>query len=424
MKKSYLRFTVAILFCWLALSGMAVGQAGQGSTHIFYIDTSQHLVQWYNYQGVAEWVDTWQDVTAAAGAPAVGVGSGLSSLASNGEHLFYVDSSQHVQHLLNDGTHTSWTRQDLTSLTGSPLAIPGGAVASLRVSSGTLYVIYQALIPYRFGTLHGWAILEETGTTWSYSRFNSGTPLTGMKTIAAYGGTFAHFFYIGSNNDLYEIHWEFSEGWVFGTTDLKVAANASSGIATFADIRGIHVYYGDPSQHVHEDLCPSENGNGVCSGWVDTDLTALTGGILAASTSAITGYDEGPVHGSGGGDPVYNVPGEHVYYVAANGHMNLLLYANNTWTNTDISYVANDVQPPEADAYGGLASSPAFIAPGDTWNADCAYFLESGNYQIDEIYFWSFTQPQWSVTFLNFGIPLGNMPPTAPDSPLTAFVVQ
>ncbi|MBZ5667015.1 MAG: hypothetical protein LAO30_20735, partial [Acidobacteriia bacterium] len=126
-------------------------------------------------------------------------------------------------------------------------------------------------------------------------------------------------------------------GW-FGE-DLGVPISVSAGITAFADSRGQHVYYGDPSQHIHEHLCPSENTYGICSGWVDTDLTATYGGPLAHPNTTLTAYNDGSIA------PYNNDPGEHVYYAASNEHINLFLYANNTWTNSDISAQSNTIYP-------------------------------------------------------------------------------
>ncbi len=66
-----------------------------GSPHIFYFGTNQHVYQ-LTWSGAAGWQD--QDLTAATGGPLVGAGSGLSSDVNAGgcPHVQYVDTNQHV----------------------------------------------------------------------------------------------------------------------------------------------------------------------------------------------------------------------------------------------------------------------------------------------------------------------------------------
>jgi hypothetical protein len=99
-----IRFAVAILCCCLAVSVVAKAQGGNESQHVFYVDTNQHLDQWYVYENANFTVNAFQDVTVAASVPLVGVGSGLTSLFLSGsEHVFFEDSSQHIEHLSNNG---------------------------------------------------------------------------------------------------------------------------------------------------------------------------------------------------------------------------------------------------------------------------------------------------------------------------------
>ena len=112
--------------------------------------------------------------------------------------------------------------------------------------------------------------------------------------------------------------------------------------------------------------------------------------------------------------------------MATNGHINLLLYANSTWTNTDISYVAGASNAIPANTQGGLGEYPAqyLSAENGLVNFETAYFLQSDNGQLDYIDLRSPSYPPWYASFL-YTNPSGNpVPVPRANSPLTAFVGQ
>lgn len=105
MDTGYARFVISVLCVWFAFSFMAVGQGGSEMRHVFYVDSNRHVDQWYQHPNSNFLVDAWQDVTAASGGRLADLAGDLTGyFAPSGEHVFHVDSTQHIQHLLGNAT--------------------------------------------------------------------------------------------------------------------------------------------------------------------------------------------------------------------------------------------------------------------------------------------------------------------------------
>ena len=120
--------------------------------HVFYIGVDGHVHQLYNFMkplpppllGLEEWVD--QDLTNTAipvdesKVPPAAAGSGLSGFVdSYGPHVFYVDSNQHVHHLIL--TAENWSDYDLTGSYNGPQAAKATALSSFGDGYGD-HVVY------------------------------------------------------------------------------------------------------------------------------------------------------------------------------------------------------------------------------------------------------------------------------------------
>jgi RHS repeat-associated protein len=110
-----------------------------GSTHVFYMGANQHVYQllWSSGGG---WSN--QDLTTSTGNILAATGSALASLGdSNGVHLFYEGTNQHIYQLLWN-PNVGWQNMDLTAITGNKLAVAGGKINALRMPDGTSHVFF------------------------------------------------------------------------------------------------------------------------------------------------------------------------------------------------------------------------------------------------------------------------------------------
>ena len=115
--------------------------------HVFYFGTNQHVYQVVTPSG-GGWV--YQDLTAASGGAVAASGSSLSSFGDSvGQHVFYQGANGHIYQLYYGYNTGYWVDQDLTAMTGGPVAVSGTALTSFAdsqehtVYQGTNKHIYQ-----------------------------------------------------------------------------------------------------------------------------------------------------------------------------------------------------------------------------------------------------------------------------------------
>lgn len=95
--------------------------------HVFYVGANQHLYQLY-WSPNGGWSNA--DLTANRGGPLVAIGSKLTSFADPlGEHVFYMDTNQHVNQFYWNSAN-GWSNTDLTARTGAPQALAGSVMTS------------------------------------------------------------------------------------------------------------------------------------------------------------------------------------------------------------------------------------------------------------------------------------------------------
>jgi hypothetical protein len=199
--------------------------------------------------------------------------SNLTSYVSKdgGEHVVYEDgASQHIHQVWYDANN-NWTNQDLTSLTGAPLAATGSALTSLVTSNGST-------------------------------------------------GNQQHIFFLDTNGTVFQFLYDGSTWTVSGGNNLGQSTQAASGssLTSWTNCGGEqHVAFLDGNSHVH---MLYYNGS-----WSDTDLTSLTGATPAVSGSPLTSYlskdcnDHIDYLGSGVS------PGINAFYYSSGWHRQQLL---------------------------------------------------------------------------------------------------
>jgi hypothetical protein len=264
--------------------------------HVFYLGTNQNVYElYYTYTG------GWHsdDPTALAGAPSAAGGSSLSSflfyLVSNnvlitGMEVFYEGTNQQVYELSWQGGRF-WSEQVPTILAHAPTAVVGSALTSFVDESGSSPISHAFYLAtnenvYELYDTSSWHSDNPTSLAGAPLAV-SGSALTGFINISSIGDTGMHVMYLGTNEHLYALHWASGINWTsFDATASSGAPSAATGsaLASFQDLAGgVRCYFVGTNLHVYELNWLSE---GTAS---KTDLTATSGGTVAASGSALTG---------------------------------------------------------------------------------------------------------------------------------------
>jgi hypothetical protein len=110
--------------------------------HVVYVDSNQHVNQlWYDAGG-------WHgaDLTASVFGPNASLATGFTSwIELDGPHVVYVAANQHVHQLWYDSS--GWHSQDLTSMVNGPLAAVPGAGTPIQPTLNLTNVTHPNLTP-------------------------------------------------------------------------------------------------------------------------------------------------------------------------------------------------------------------------------------------------------------------------------------
>jgi len=278
-----------------AVSGFAIG----GTQHIYYVSTDQHVHQLCYCGG--PWAD--QDLTASAGGTSPNAFSRLASFADSngGQHVFYVGTDNHINHLSNTGG--TWSNQDLTALTGGALTVGAGNLVAFADSGGGEHVYYiggtdQHIYQLVICCGGGWGNQDLTAFTNGAVGQNGGG-LTGF----AIGGA-QYVYYAGSNQHIYELTYGDGGNMTWVNNDLSAQtgatlSNQQSGMGSFAITDGRHVTYEGADAHVYQLYNNTQN-------WVSQDLTTFAGAPLALGGLALNSMFDANLNAQ---NTFYLVPG-------------------------------------------------------------------------------------------------------------------
>jgi subtilisin family serine protease len=287
-----------------------------GSHAVYYVGTDQHVHELF-WNGSA-WSNG--DVSAATGAPAASTTAGLTSIVSGNSHaVYYVGTDQHVYELFWNGS--TWTNGDLIAATGGTPSSSTGGLTSIVTSPGAHAVYYV-------GTNQHVYELFWNGFAWSDGDLTAATGGTlsgsasGLTSILISSVAYA-IYYIGTDQHVYELFWNGGPAWTVGdvtaATGGALAASASA-LTSFLSGSTTHaVYYVGTNQHAYELFW-----NGVA--WSNGDVTAVTGNVTAAGNGITCFTTAGGPHG--------------LYYVGSNQHLRRLYWNGVAWTGTDITSAA------------------------------------------------------------------------------------
>jgi|GEM_PF-752730 len=260
-----------------------------GSAQTFYYDANQHVNHFY-WSSSNGWTN--EDVTViTAGATPAGTGSGLTSTVMNDGsiHVFYIGSNQHIYQLYwysNGG----WTNQDITAITGTGLAAVGSKLTAVAPSSGPipLAVFYEAtnqhIYQWYWSPTPGWQNQDLSASTSNTAAAVGSAITSGIMNDGSW-----QVFYIGSNQHVYQLAccgpaWNNYDITSFVPGSLLPAVGSSLTMLTppAGAAIPIIVLYEGTNQHIDQFYWSS----GV--GWQNQDITSFTGNVLASSGSALT----------------------------------------------------------------------------------------------------------------------------------------
>lgn len=295
--------------------------SGNGTENTFYLDSTGHTHQLSSTGN--GWSDA--DLTAAISAPVASSGTGLTNVLDSSTsfvHVYYLGTNQHVYELYGSGA--TWHSNDITSLSGAPVAVSGSALTSIIANGSVIHVFYR-------GTNQHVYELYGSGTTWHSDDASSlsGAPVaaSGSALTSFIDNTVIHVFYLGTNQNVYELYW--TTAWHSDNpTSLGSAPVAVSGSAltSFVDNSNggdvMHVFYFGTNQHVYELYWTGG------SSWHSDDPTSLAAAPVAASGSKMTSF-----LGAGSG--------MHVFYLGTNAHVYELHWTSGTiWNSFDATAAA------------------------------------------------------------------------------------
>ena len=266
-----------------AIAGSAVaGFSVQNFQYVYFVAQNQHVHQLlYNN---STWIDS--DLTAAVGGTLISPTNQLTAVltGTSGLHVYYVASSGHMQQLYN--VNGNWQIQDLTVVSGGPLANPNGM--SAVVIANFQYVFYVA----NTGHVHE---LTYNNTTWvdaDLTGLSKSLPSAGGSGVTAMvipGSTKLRVFTIANNDHMLQLGSGNNKAWT--SSDLtKLAkaplANPANGTVAFATTPNnqLHVYYLS-GNHVNQLFLPTP-----ATKWQNQDLTNLALAPPASGTSGMAGF--------------------------------------------------------------------------------------------------------------------------------------
>lgn len=341
-------------FCPAAAVGSSVTSLvdNVGYVHAYYMTTTNQICE-FGINGISTSLGYAGYVTmptTVAGAPAPASGSALTAFvdpASGSEdfvHVFYQGTNGQVYEFYYDGSGaggTVYTFDDPTSLGGGPVAASHAAVTSF-IDGGVMHIFY-------LGTNNNVYELYWTGgTSWHSDDPTSlaGAPVaTSGSALTSFvdGSGVMHVFYLNSQ-DVHELYW--SSAWHTDNVNAEAGAPVTalgSGLTGFVNASGL----GDTGMHVmflgtnefvyalHSTTSPA---------WGYFDATAASGGVGAVSGSKLTSFRDTE---SGG---------VRLYFVGTNSHVYELYWSSEgTASETDVTVASGS----SATAISGSALAGA-----------------------------------------------------------------
>jgi hypothetical protein len=361
-----------ILFASVSL----YGQPPAGERLVFYLASNSHLHALFAPSG-SGWTDVDLNVT-NPDIPIPTAGSALTTFVDYYDYVrvYYLESTTQICELVITGISSSgFTGAEFvpTSVSGAPAAAAGSKLTSFvdptSGSNNIIHVFYQGTNGQVYEFYHSGPGYPPPVVTFDDPTSLAGGPVAASgSALTSYDDAgVMHVFYLGTNNNVYELYWVSGTTWHSDDpTSLGGAPVATSGSALtsfFGDGSGVmHVFYLN-GQNIHELYW---NGG---SAWHTDDPTSVAGAPLNASGSALTGF----VNSSGLGDQ-----GMHVTYLGTNEHVEALHSTSSpAWSYFDATAASSGVP---------AASGSKLTSFQDTATGGARLYFVGTNAHVYELY--------------------------------------
>jgi len=279
-------------------------------------------------------------------------------LSNDSQHVFFIGTDKFV-HELDITAGGVWNDNDLTTLAGAVPPIVSSALAGFRLSDNSKHVFFigtdDDLYELYFTASEGWVYNDLTALAGAVPP----TPASALEGFRL-GDDSKHVFFVGTDNHVHEL---FIAGAGWNHNDLTALAGAvpptpGSALTGYRlSDNSQHVFFVGTDNHVHELFIAG-------AGWNDNDLTTLAGAVPPTPASALTGY------------PLSN-DSQHVFYIGTDNHVHELdIIAGSGWNDNDLTALAGAVPPTPASALTGYRLSD---------NSKHVFYISANNH-VHELY--------------------------------------
>ena len=329
-----------------AVTDSKSGMAGFPTTpnnaaHVYYLSGSDHVRQLF-FNGTS-WSD--EDLTSETGGPVALAGGAITGFSlQNFQYVFYPAADGHIHQMLYN--NISWADTDLTKQTGGPASDGLQLVAIATTPNNALHVYYASTgkhIQQLYNVGGGWANQDLTSLT--------GGPATGGRWFSAVNIANTQFvYYFGNDRNVHELFYN-NASWTdqnLAPTNVGPLGGAGIAATVIPGTKKIRVYFVGASNHVFQ-LKSTNNKT-----WTLTDLSKKTKTPGVNAGNQIVAFATTPNNQM------------HVYYMFGNDVCQLFLPSPSTkWSNTDLT----------ALTHGGSAVGNSGMAGFSLQNLQYVYYL-------------------------------------------------
>ncbi len=291
---------------------------------VFFRGIDQHIYfRYYNRVGGFQ----VQDVTTLSGAPLAAPATAVTSFnddAQNQQHVVFEAADGHIYQAYSNANPSVWAFQDITSITGAG----GAAIATPLVSycdpvTDIQYVFFLGLNQdvNLFYWHNGW-MAEDASSVAGAIPAVVGSAMTGFYEAQRHN---SHIFYEGVDQHIHELYANLDP-----TAISKMDNTADSG-ATLAAVGSAlsgnfdnaksqeNVYFVGIDQHIHH-LTFTYPG----TDWQSEDVTSLSRSLPASLGSSLSSF----------GDAIGNQ--QHIFFIGIDQHVHQFFYGS-SWAPDDVT---------------------------------------------------------------------------------------
>lgn len=347
---------------------------------LFYRSPDQHIYFRY-YNSAQGW--QIQDVTTLSGAPLAAPATHVTSFKDdtrNEQHVVFEAANGHIYQAYSQSNPGAWSFQDVTAITASNGAEAATPLVSYYDRGIDVQYIFSLDLHQHVNVFFwhgGWSAVDATA--------NGGAAVAGLASaltgFAEDASHVSHVFYEGNDQHVHELYTSANSSQIFmidNTSDAGATPAAiGSPLASHFDNQAQqeHVYYLGTDQHLHHLQFTYPGGH-----WLWEDLTAQTGSVVPELGSSLSSFQDAARKQA------------HIFYVGADQHLHQM-YSDGSWTDQDVTSAAGAPVPAEL--------TPVATFKDDPDNQQHAFYL-GANAHFYHLYY----DTKWNLQDLTMGVPL------------------